>query len=160
MEGGIVMKGKEILKHQRGMTLVETVAVLVVIGFLSLLILSLLTKSVDHYDVQLTENHQLSDISYVFKIITKEIRKTTANNIQPITNGIKIDNVNYQLDKSNHTIYKFNGAPNTFTTNDEILAKQIDTFTVNQNNNTWHISIKKLDSNKELSTTIVSRSED
>ncbi len=166
MEGGIVMKGKEILKHQRGMTLVETVAVLVIIGFLSLLLLNTLTGSSSQYSDQLQENTQIHDISYVLKVVTKEIRMTNATNIEEIDNGIRFKNTNtnYQLDTTTHSIYKYIGDNNTFDDDDEVVANHIHTFNIKKinpsaqgSNTEWHILIQD-NHDKKIETTIFSRS--
>ena len=160
------MKSKEILKHQRGMTLVETVAVLVIIGFLSLLLLNTLTGSSSQYSDQLQENTQIHDISYVLKVVTKEIRMTNATNIEEIDNGIRFKNTdtNYQLDTTTHSIYKYIGDPNTFDDDDEVVANHIHTFNIEKinpsaqgSNTEWRILIQD-NYDKKIETTIFSRS--
>ena len=68
---------KRIVIDQRGITLVEILAAVVIIGFLSILILNIQAKSSDQYNNQLSKNQQLNEISYVLKVITKDIRKST-----------------------------------------------------------------------------------
>ncbi|WP_299510788.1 prepilin-type N-terminal cleavage/methylation domain-containing protein [uncultured Rummeliibacillus sp.] len=158
---------RENLHNEKGISLVEILAAIVIMSILSILILYLLTKSTTQYNEQLNEANQLNDISYVLKIITKEIRKTTVDNIQPINNGIKINNTNYRLDNSTHTIYKYTGNPDDFSKNDEVLATNVEIFDIQRfsylNRAEWTITIKDMKKEgvhkaKEITTTIVSRS--
>ncbi|RIJ64717.1 type II secretion system protein [Rummeliibacillus sp. TYF005] len=166
MEGWYSMNFKKIFLKQKGITLIEVVAVLVIISFLSLLILNVLTDSSQQYNVQVAENTQINDISYILKLVTKEIRMTSVEHIIEIDNGIRFNNsnTNYQLDTANRTIYKYSGDPNTYSNRDEVLANQINTFKIEkikptkQGSNTgWHILIED-QHNKKIETTIFSRS--
>ncbi|WP_397539478.1 type II secretion system protein J [Rummeliibacillus pycnus] len=146
----------KILKNQRGMTLVEILAAVLLMGLVSVLILNVLVESTNQYKEQLSRDKQLNDASYVLKVITKDMRKSTASQINPIADGIEISGNKYQLDQSDFTIKK----------NNETLINNIDTFTVTKtlNDNEWNIYIKEKSDNRskqtEAKTTIVLRSGD
>ncbi|HWI47506.1 MAG TPA: type II secretion system protein [Rummeliibacillus sp.] len=146
----------KILKNQRGMTLVEILAAVLLMGLVSVLILNVLVESTNQYKEQLSKDKQLNDVSYVLKVITKDMRKSTASQINPIANGIEVNGNKYQFDKSDYTIKK----------NNETLINNIDTFTVTKslNDNEWNIYIKEKSDNRskltEAKTTIVLRSGD
>lgn len=147
---------KKLIKNQRGITLVEILAAILLTGLVSILILNVLTESTNQYKEQLAKDKQLNDASYVLKVITKDMRKSTANQITSITNGININGNTYEFDESDNSIKK----------NNETLIGNIDTFTVTNslNNDEWTIYIKEKNDSysktSEVKTTIVLRSGD
>lgn len=149
---------KKIVNNQRGITLVEILAAVVIIGFLSILILNVQVESSDQYNKQLSKNQQLNEVSYVLKVITKELRNAnfiTLNDEkqEPLSGntvytGIDIDGTQYQLDTSSKII----------TRNGNIFANNIEDFYVKENGN--EISIRIISTNgKKIDTTITVRGE-
>ena len=149
---------KKIVNNQRGITLVEILAAVVIIGFLSILILNVQVESSDQYNKQLSKNQQLNEVSYVLKVITKELRNAnfiTLNDEKQeplrgntVYTGIDIDGTQYQLDTSSKII----------TRNGNIFANNIEDFYVKENGN--EISIRIISTNgKKIDTTITVRGE-
>ncbi|MEK4759306.1 prepilin-type N-terminal cleavage/methylation domain-containing protein [Viridibacillus sp. FSL E2-0187] len=135
----------KIVNNEKGVSLVEILATIVLTAIVATLIFNVQLSSSKQYDKQLNKNQQLNEVSYVLKVITKEMRKTT--DISSINDGIKIKNVEYKFDESTESITK----------NAEPFASQIKSFSVKKEDSAWHIIIENLDE-KKVETKIVVRS--
>ncbi|UQW96383.1 type II secretion system GspH family protein [Rummeliibacillus sp. G93] len=149
---------KKRLTNQRGITLVEILASIVIIGFLAIFIINIQVKSTEQYNKQFTTNQQLKEISYVLKTITKDIRKTnnvTLTNQTNIKNeqneilytGISVNNKQYIFDKQSKSI-KLNGS---------IYANNINDFSISNTGDRYIIIIKNL-KGSQVTTTVYIRS--
>ncbi|MBK3493449.1 prepilin-type N-terminal cleavage/methylation domain-containing protein [Viridibacillus sp. YIM B01967] len=136
---------RNIVHNEKGVTLVEILAAIVLTALVATLIFNVQASSYKQYDKQLDQNQQLNEVSYVLKVITKEMRKTT--DITPISDGIKIKDIEYRFDASTNSITK----------NTEPFATNIGNFHVKYVDNSWNIKIKNLDG-KMVETKIVVRS--
>ncbi|MDQ0430533.1 prepilin-type N-terminal cleavage/methylation domain-containing protein [Planomicrobium stackebrandtii] len=67
---------KKLLKQQRGITLVELLAVIVIGGIVMVLILSIFSNGNKTYQNQTARSEQITDMRYIAKVVTKEIRMT------------------------------------------------------------------------------------
>ncbi|MGE7771655.1 type II secretion system protein [Viridibacillus arvi] len=132
--------------NEKGITLVETLAVIVITALIAILIFKLQLTSSEQYKRQVNQNQQLNEISYVLKVITKEMRKTTDINSTEDGIGIKIKNAEYKFDENTKTINK----------NDEPFAINIKEFKVTYEENGWVIIIENLEE-KIVTTKIVVR---
>ncbi|MFF2755068.1 PilW family protein [Psychrobacillus sp. NPDC058041] len=123
--------GKQ-LNTEKGVTLVELLAAIVLASLVMVLVYSVLMTSTKQYNYQLEKSNQLTDISYALKIITKDIRKTEkpqiVNESEIDLNGIK---------------YSFNN--NMITRNGVAIANSIKGFRVEGNSVKWIIEIKSSD---------------
>lgn len=63
------------LQNEKGITLVELLAVIVIAGIAMVLIMSIIGNGQRQYSNQSANAEQLNDLRYVAKVITKEIRK-------------------------------------------------------------------------------------
>ncbi|MEY2370799.1 MULTISPECIES: PulJ/GspJ family protein [Lysinibacillus] len=138
-------------KHQQGFTLVETLAVVVIISIISVLLFSILSSSTSTHQKQAKNNKNLQDTSYALKLITKDFRKAT------------------QFDDATDTFTTRDGqktyilSNNTITRNGEIIATNIKEFELkNKNHDNQNkpiiltIRIKNT-SDKEISSELTSR---
>lgn len=143
---------------EKGITLVELLASIVLAGIVMVLIYSVLMTGTKQFKDQLEKNNQLTDVSYALKIITKDIRKT--ENPRLISNS-EID--------LNGIIYLKNG--NTITRNGVIIARSIEKFKVDdgsgdedvkqdENNVKWSIEIKSINQQEIKKTEIYLRKGD
>lgn len=64
-----------LLKNEKGVTLVELLAVMVIGGIVMVLIMSIFSNGQKQYSSQTAKAEQLNDVRYAAKVITKEIRK-------------------------------------------------------------------------------------
>ena len=69
------MRGQ--LRNERGLTLIEVLAATVIGTMLILLIGNALLFGLKQYKNQSTKAQELTDVTFVAKVITKEIRKAT-----------------------------------------------------------------------------------
>lgn len=147
---------KHTVKNQRGLTLIEILATLVLCGILAIIIFNIQNHSSKQYNNQVTENSQIQKASYLLKVITAEIRKyplitdviDTTEEIkdgQTIYKGIKIGNNEYKFD--NHVIY-LNGKP---------FASEIEDFYIQEDGGRLTLYIENTQK-KIVSTSIVPRS--
>lgn len=67
---------KRMLAQQKGITLVELLAVMVIGGIVMILILGIFSNGNKTYQNQTARSEQLTDMRYIAKVITKEIRMT------------------------------------------------------------------------------------
>lgn len=62
-------------KNERGMTLLEVVAVTIIASIIVIFLVSFLSNTMNLHDKQETETKELFDKSYALKIITKDARR-------------------------------------------------------------------------------------
>ncbi|MEK4078609.1 hypothetical protein [Solibacillus sp. FSL K6-1126] len=86
------------LKSNRGLTLVEVIAITLITSIIAILIFSIIQTSVKQKELQTQETQDLFDITYALKIITKEIRYSTA--IEVKTSELILTIPNSTFDKS------------------------------------------------------------
>ncbi|SEM51711.1 Type IV pilin N-term methylation site GFxxxE [Paenisporosarcina quisquiliarum] len=142
--------------NEKGITLVELLAAVVLASIVMLLVFSVLMSGTKQYKNQLEKNNQLTDISYALKMITKDIRKT--ENPQIISKSeIELNGINYSK------------VGNTITRNGDVIARDIEIFFVddgyetgkyNEKNIKWFIEIKSLDQKETKKTEIYIRKGD
>lgn len=117
---------------EKGLTLVELLAVIVIASIVMMLVYSVLLTSTKQYNNQFEKNKQLTDISYAFKMITKDIRKTEKPQI--VSNSeIDLNGINYSK------------SGNTITRNGVLIARSIERFYVVEEDGKWIIEIKSSD---------------
>ena len=142
--------------NEKGITLVELLAAVVLASIVMLLVFSVLMSGTKQYKNQLEKNNQLTDISYALKMITKDIRKT--ENPQIISKSeIELNGINYSK------------VGNTITRNGDVIARDIEIFFVDdgyetgkydEKNIKWFIEIKSLDQKETKKTEIYIRKGD
>ncbi|MCZ8533047.1 PilW family protein [Psychrobacillus psychrodurans] len=142
--------------NEKGITLVELLAAVVLASIVMLLVFSVLMSGTKQYKNQLEKNNQLTDISYALKMITKDIRKT--ENPRIISKSeIELNGINYSK------------VGNTITRNGDVIARNIEMFFVddgyetgkyNEKNIKWFIEIKSLDQKETKKTEIYIRKGD
>ncbi|MCK1996571.1 prepilin-type N-terminal cleavage/methylation domain-containing protein [Psychrobacillus psychrodurans] len=142
--------------NEKGITLVELLAAVVLASIVMLLVFSVLMSGTKQYKGQLEKNNQLTDISYALKMITKDIRKTKEPQIISVSE-IELNGINYSK------------VGNTITRNGDVIARNIELFFVDdghgtakydENNIKWFIEIKSLDQKKTKKTEIYLRKGD
>lgn len=67
---------RKFITQQKGITLVELLAVMVIGGIVMILILSIFSNGNKTYQNQTVRSEQITDMRYLAKVITKEIRMT------------------------------------------------------------------------------------
>ena len=142
--------------NEKGITLVELLAAVVLASIVMLLVFSVLMSGTKQYKGQLEKNNQLTDISYALKMITKDIRKT--ENPRIISKSeIELNGINYSK------------VGNTITRNGDVIARDIEIFFVDdgyetgkydEKNIKWFIEIKSLDQKETKKTEIYIRKGD
>ncbi|MGE6514519.1 PilW family protein [Lysinibacillus sphaericus] len=141
----------KILKNNRGLTLVELLAVIVILGIVSTLLMNILVSSSETNKKQLANNQQLTELSYVLKIITKDMRRTTTFDTT--------DSTFKNNDNTTQYTYLFDMEANTVTRNGEIIAINIDTFSIIPVTNSIKFNIESTNGHK-ITTQLSFRSGD
>lgn len=132
---------KKTAKLQHGMTLVEVLAVLVIVSIISVLLFNILGSSTSTHQKQSTKNEELRNASYALKLITKDFRR--ARNFDESTYTFTIDSQSYVYTISNNTI----------TRNGETVANNIESFSLSYVNNILTVNLKS-QNGKEISTNL------
>ncbi|GLC87268.1 PulJ/GspJ family protein [Lysinibacillus piscis] len=65
-----------LLRNTRGFTLVEVLAVVVILAIVTMLSISLITSATKQQIAQSTHNRDIKELSYALKLITKDFRKS------------------------------------------------------------------------------------
>lgn len=65
-------------KNKQGLTLIEVLAVTVIISIVAILIFSIIQSSLELRSKQTKETNELFDITYALKLVTKDIRRSIA----------------------------------------------------------------------------------
>lgn len=140
---------KNLLAQQRGVTLVEILAVIIIGGIVTVLILGIFSNGNKTYQNQTVKSEQITDMRYIAKVITKEIR---------MTDKISIIDKNLVLGSSGKK--KFSLDNGEIKKNDEIIASNISILTFKLIDRTLFIEIKSKEKNnnqQQLSTEIYIR---
>ena len=130
---------KKQTNNERGITLVELLAAIVLASIVMMLIYSVLMTGTKQYKSQFDKNKQVTEISYTLKMITKDIRKTE----KPIlisSSEIDLNGIKYSKNGSN------------ITRNGVVIASVIDRFNVVVDDDRWIIEIKSA-GNEEMKKT-------
>lgn len=139
------------LKNEKGLTLVEVLAVIVIGSIILLLILNTLIFGQKQYKEQSEKARSLYDVTYAAKVITKEIRKADKSKIQNMgsnKNHIKLaDDIEYKYNSHNESIDTKDGST---------LVKGVGKFYIELEDDKVSIKIESL-SNKIVETEIVLR---
>lgn len=99
---------RHLLKSKRGMTLIEVLAVTVIISIVASLIFNIIQSSVTQQAQQTKEANNLNDITYALKVVTKDIRRS----------------VEAEANTSELTLTFLNGDTTTYFLLDEQLQKE------------------------------------
>ncbi|WP_155590365.1 PilW family protein [Lysinibacillus cavernae] len=140
-----------LIKNNRGFTLVEVLAAILILSIVSTILFSILVSSKETNNKQLENNDQLTEMSYVLKLITKDMRKTIT--YDPTNSTFK------NRDGSVQYTYIFDTEKNTINRNNEIIATNIHSFSLTRIGDSISINIE---SNNEhtISTQLSFRSGD
>lgn len=109
-------------KNEKGITLVELLAVLAIGGIVMVLIMNIFSNGQNQYSSQTAKAEQLNDVRYAAKVITKEIRKSDKVEI--------VNSSTLKLGKSSHVIFTLNNK-NEILKNGTILVSGIEKFNAN-----------------------------
>lgn len=139
-------------KHnQQGMTLVEVLAVIIILSFVCLFIVSLMNSTMIQQTEQKNEVQQIQSGAYILKQITKDMRKSYRIS----------ENANkyYLYDKENNILYQYEYTSNAEllrTVNNKdvtVVGKNIESFSISTDNEGKATIFFKING-KEYRTTI------
>lgn len=123
---------RKYIYNTKGLTLIEILATVTILSIISIFIGSILISSNKNHAQQVTANQQLADVSYVLKVVTKDIRKSTKWDGEP-TNFSLISSV---LGEEQDYLF----ADNSIYRNNVLLATNIKEFSVDSSLNIVIIS--------------------
>lgn len=138
---------KKQTNNERGITLVELLAAIVLASIVMMLIYSVLMTGTKQYKSQFDKNKQVTEISYTLKMITKDIRKT-GKPILISSSEIDLNGIKYSKNGSN------------ITRNGVVIASVIDRFNVVVDDDRWIIEIKSAGNEETKKTEIYIRKGD
>lgn len=121
-------------KNEHGMTLVELLAAIVIGAIIMIFVTSILSQSLNEQKRQTSNNEQLTEMRYVLKLITKDMRKS-----------ISFDDNEKRFsspDNPNVATYKFDKINKSITRNDVVIVSNIKIFEIKKDSATSSIQIK------------------
>ena len=142
---------KSFIRNEKGLTLVELLAVFAIGAIVLLFLTSIVTIIQQQYNEQSTQSESLFDVTYAAKVVTKDIRKAET---------VKVANGDLLLDES--IVYHYNGQTKSIEKNGVPFVSDIKDFVAEKNpdnNDQLKITIVSL-SNKKVETTITIRKGD
>lgn len=144
---------KSIFHNSNGITLVEILATVVILSMISIFITNLMISSMNENNKQSTESKQITDSSYILKLVTKDLRNTSS-----LTYNV---NEYIFLDDSNATIatYTFVPADHSLLRNSTQIANDIENFTF-VSNSSYSVRVAFLLNGKDYKTDIAFRKGD
>ena len=132
--------------NQKGLTLVEVMAVIAIMSIIFIMICNIQSTSNDQFTMQTEKNNELTDLSYTLKVITKDMRISG-----------KAPEINGNTYRIGSEIYVFDAATNSLLRNETVLAQPITVFTIESiTSKKYKISITS--PNDHIDTEIVIRS--
>ncbi|MCG7336998.1 hypothetical protein MHZ95_17195 [Sporosarcina sp. ACRSM] len=131
------------LSNEKGLTLVELLAVLVTGTIIFLLISNVHLFGQKQYKSQLEKTEHLYDVTYAAKVITREIRKANARvieNVDAKDNHIRLsDSIEYKYNSDTQSIENKEGTP---------LVKDIKRFYIKKSSSKVNIEIESMTGEK------------
>ena len=142
------------MKNEKGITLLEVIAVISLAAIVSTIAFNLLTTSYKEGDLQNKENREIQTTSYALKLFTKDIRQSIGtinitNNEFTLKNGVSA---------SNNVYYKYNPSTQTLLRNNQQIALNIEFFEVTHSPSAITIKLKN-SKNETVETTLFYRKE-
>jgi len=120
-------------KNEKGVTLIELLAVLALLSVILLLVNSVHLFGQKQMNLQTKEVQNQSDVRLAINLITKEIRKA---------NLVEVPTTNDQLTINGKDVYKLEGT--TLKKNSEDIASNINKFILKKNGNQIKLTIGNL----------------
>ncbi len=145
---------RKYLNNEKGLTLVEILAVIIIGSLIMLLISNVHLFGQKQYKSQSEKSRHLYDVTYAAKVITKEIRKADEKGIANVgskSEHIKLtDAIEYKYNSANKSIEIKNGT---------ILVKDIKKFVISRSGSQIDLEIISVTGEK-VKTKIVLRKGD
>ncbi|KAA0965336.1 prepilin-type N-terminal cleavage/methylation domain-containing protein [Sporosarcina sp. ANT_H38] len=127
---------RKYLNNEKGLTLVEILAVLIIGSIIMLLISNVHLFGQKQYKSQSEKSRHLYDVTYAAKVITKEIRKVDESGIA------NVDSKRDHIKLTSVIEYKYNSANKSIENKDgTILVKDIENFVAERLDNQVDLEI-------------------
>ncbi|MFK5706492.1 PilW family protein [Lysinibacillus boronitolerans] len=111
--------------NQKGLTLVELLAAIVITTIIVLFLYNLITLGLNQNNLQSQKNNDIKDASYALKLMTEDLRKTSLD-VQKIDEIIEESSTL----KVNNNTYSHNENTQTLELNNVTIARQIKNFNI------------------------------
>lgn len=138
------------MRNQRGITLVELLAVITLLSVVSLLIIGIIIQAQGTYKRNQVTNFTTTEISLLVNSVTRDIRQ--------FPEGVSVSNdmLTIQTSDDEMITYKFDSVESSIKRNDNILLRSVTEFVPVLNDGLVTIEIKD-NSGKKWTSTIVIR---
>ncbi|RJF32065.1 hypothetical protein D4741_20045 [Pseudoalteromonas gelatinilytica] len=138
------------MRNQRGITLVELLAVITLLSLVSLLIIGIIIQAQGTYKRNQVTNFTTTEISLLVNSVTRDIRQ--------FPEGVSVSNemLNIQTSDGEIITYKFDSVESSIKRNDNTLLRSVTEFVPILNDGLVTIEIKD-NSGKKWTSTIVIR---
>lgn len=138
------------MRNQRGITLVELLAVITLLSVVSLLIIGIIIQAQGTYKRNQVTNFTTTEISLLVNSVTRDIRQ--------FPEGVSVSNdmLNIQTSDDEMITYKFDSVESSIKRDDNTLLRSVTKFVPILNDGLVTIEIKD-NSGKKWTSTIVIR---
>lgn len=114
-----------IRKNEKGLTLVEVLAVIVISTMILTFMYMLLSQGMSQFTQKSQVNAELQDAAYALKVITEDLRRTPLNG-----GGINTIVINESTLHANNNTYSYNGSNQEIELNNKPFVTNIKEFSV------------------------------
>ncbi|MFF5993502.1 prepilin-type N-terminal cleavage/methylation domain-containing protein [Lysinibacillus sp. KU-BSD001] len=140
------------IKNERGISLVEVLAVIVISSIIIIFLSGIILGSVNTHNQQLSDSQQIYDKMYALKLITKDLRKLQSPNFLVVDSSNTSATLQYS--SSDPTI-SYQLVDGELKRGSEVITKNVDDFTIEKIGHSVFIEIT--DNEGTLTTEITLR---
>ena len=147
------MVKNKVFNNSNGLTLIEIMAVLAILSIIGILAANIVISSININSQQSAESKQITDSSYILKLITKDLRSTSSIDYKSNEYIFKDDTENPIA------TYTFNPTDKSLMRNSSQIANDIVIFKISDNS-TYSVRIEFFLHNENYETDIAFRKGD
>ena len=142
------------MKNNKGLTLIEVLSTLVILSIIMMLTFNLISRTSAEGNKQSKDNQELRSISYVLKLVTKDVRQSVSSIESSITE-FKLVNA---YSTTNDVTYSYDATTQTLRRNNQVVASNISHFDTTHAPTFIKIYIEN-DKHESVTTTLYYRKE-
>jgi prepilin-type N-terminal cleavage/methylation domain-containing protein len=142
------------MKNNKGLTLIEVLSTLVILSIIMILTFNLISRTSAESNKQSKDNQELRSISYVLKLVTKDVRQSV-NSIDSSIDEFKLVNA---YSSTNDVTYSYDPTTLTLRRNNQIVSTNIRSFDTTHSPTFIKIYIEN-DKQESVTTTLYYRKE-
>lgn len=124
------------MPNERGLTLIEVLATIILLFIISAFVFNFIITSKEEHNAQAASNQELFDNTYILKLLTKDIRKSTHADLITANEFIFKNQ-----DGSTSFKYKYEPLSKSIFRNEDLIASNIQNLQILLNGNSIELLI-------------------